>query len=122
MLSMGINWNMTTAVVWLLIEHLSNNDDDSSKRFLKKVTSYCFKIHPILFYVIQFVKYWASVLDLNSKGLWLSLNMNEQNNRCLVITSATKHEINEVVSCCDYATMAKKCTKKHDARCKVLFC
>ena len=122
MLSMGINWNMTTAVVWLLIEHLSNNDDDSSKRFLKKVTSYCFKIHPILFYVIQFVKYWASVLDLNSKGLWLSLNMNEQNNRCLVITSATKHEINEVVSCCDYATMAKKDTKKHDVRCKVLFC
>ena len=36
MLSMGINWNMTTAVVWLLIEHLSNNDDDSSKRFFKK--------------------------------------------------------------------------------------
>ena len=36
MLSMGINWNMTTAVVWLLIEHLSNNDDDSSKHFLTK--------------------------------------------------------------------------------------
>ena len=122
MLSMGINWNMTTAVVWLLIERLSNNDDDSSKRFLTKVTSYCFKIHPILFYVIQFVKYWASVLDLNSKGLRLSLNMNEQENRRLVITSATKHEINEVVSCCDHATVAKKCTKKHDTRCKVLFC
>ena len=119
---MGINWNMTTTVVWLLIEHLSNNDDDSSKRFLTKVTSYCFKIHPILFYVIQFVKYWASVLDLNSKGLRLSLNMNEQENRRLVITSATKHEINEVVSCCDHATVAKKCTKKHDTRCKVLFC
>ena len=118
---MGINWNMTTAVVWLLIEHLSNNDDDSSKHFLTKVTSYCFKIHPILFYVIQFVKYWASVLDLNSKGLWLSLNMNEQENRRLVIASATKHEINEVVSCCDHATVAKKCTKKHDTRCNVLF-
>ena len=53
---------------------------------------------------------------------WLSLKMNEQENRCLVITSSTKHEINEEVPCCDHATMAKKCTKKHDARCKVLFC
>ena len=43
---------------------------------------------------------------------WLSLKMNEQGNCCLVITSSTKHEINEEVPCCDHATMAKKCTKK----------
>ena len=112
---------MTTVVVWLLIESLSNNDDDSSKLFFLKKWPHT---------ISKFIPSYSMSFNLSNIGQvfwiwilkdWLSLKMNEQENRCLVITSSTKHEINEEVPCCDHVTMATKCTKKHVARCKCCF-
>ena len=57
--------------------------------------------------------------ELNSKGLNLS-SQKEKENRCHVLPSSTKREIRtfKVVG----AVTAKKCTKRHEARAKLLFC
>ena len=59
-------------------------------------------------------------LELSSKRLYQSSGK-EKESRCLVFTSSTKREI-KAFSHRSRAVTAKKCTKKRDARAKLLFC
>ena len=47
-----------------------------------------------LFHLVQFVKCWQFLLDMNSKRLYRSRGK-EQESRCLVLTSSTKPEIRQ---------------------------
>ena len=58
----------------------------------------------------------AKFPGLNPKGPYLS-HEKEKENVCAVFT----HSIRREVSCRSRATTAKKCTKKRDARAKLLF-
>ena len=58
--------------------------------------------------------------ELNSKGLYLSSEQ-EKLIRCLVFTSFIKRDKKEF-SRRSRAVTANKCTKKRDARTKLLFC
>ena len=58
--------------------------------------------------------------ELNSKGLYLS-SRKEKENRCLMFTSSINREIRKFQVVFVQKT-AKKCTKKRDARAKLLFC
>ena len=62
----------------------------------------------------------AFFLELSSKRLYQSSGK-EKESRCLVFTSSTKREI-KAFSHRSRAVTAKKCTKKRDARAKLLFC
>ena len=63
----------------------------------------------------------ANCLELNSKGLYQSAGK-EKESCCLRFPSLTKPEIRDALSRCSRAMTAKKCTKKRDARAKLLFC
>ena len=63
------------------------------------------------------MKCWRNFLGLNPKGSYLSLEKEKEN---FVLCSSTPWSGR--VSCHSRATMAKKCTKKRDARAKLLFC
>ena len=73
-----------------------------------------------LFQLVQFVKCWQIVLELNSKRLYQSSGK-EKESRCLVFTSSTKREIRHfhvvVVQ-----RRQRNVQKKRDARAKLLFC
>ena len=81
-----------------------------------------FQTSSILFSFIQFVKCWRNSLGLNPKGPYLSLEK-ERENFCAVFTNSIerKHESRKFHIAIS-ATTAKKCTKKRDARAKLLFC
>ena len=66
-----------------------------------------------LFQLVQFVKCWQIFLELNSKRLYQSSGKEEES-RCLVFMSSTKHEIGH------FHVVAVH--KKGDARTKLLFC
>ena len=55
----------------------------------------------------------AIVLEMNSKGLY-QIKVQEKKERVVVLCL--------VLSRCSRTTTAKKCTKKRDARAKLLFC
>ena len=62
----------------------------------------------------------GSFLELNSKILYRSSGK-EKESRCLVFMFSTKREI-KAFSHRSRAVTARKCTKKRDARAKMLFC
>ena len=62
--------------------------------------------------LIKFVKCWQFFLESNSKRLYRSSGKEKESS--LVFTSSTKRRSRVV--------MAKKCTKKRDARAELLFC
>ena len=65
------------------------------------------------------MKCWQVFLELDSKGLYQSLGKGKES--CfLAFPFSTKRET-ETLSSCSRATTAKKCTKKRDARAKLLF-
>ena len=68
-----------------------------------------------LLHLVQFVKFWQVLLELNFKRLYRSLGK-EKESRCLVFTFSTKREITEAFSRRCRAVTAKKFTKKLDAR------
>ena len=67
-----------------------------------------------LFHRVKFVKCWHFFLELNSKRMYRSTGK-ERESRCLVFTFSTFPRRSRAVT-------AKKCTKKRDARAKLLFC
>ena len=76
----------------------------------------------LLFHLVQFVKCWQFFLELNSKWIYRSSGKEKENRLsllCLVFTFSTKREI---FSRRSRAVMAKKYTKKRDARAQLLFC
>ena len=104
---------------WPISGSLSSNDDDRHKNGTEKVKSPCFK--PYRAYSISFNSSNVGIfLELNSKILYQSSGK-EKESRCLVFTSSTKREI-KAFSHRSRAVTAKKCTKKRDARAKLLFC
>ena len=66
-----------------------------------------------LFHLVHFVKCWQYFLELNFKRLHQNSGK-ETESRCLVFTSSVSRR--------SRALTAKKCTKKRDARAKLLFC
>ena len=69
-----------------------------------------------LFQLVQFVKCWQILLELNSKTPYQSSGKDKES-PCLVFTSSTKREIRHfhvVVM----QRRAKKCTKRREARAK----
>ena len=73
-----------------------------------------------LFRLVQFVKCWRIVLELNSKGLYESSGKEKQS-CCVVFPSSTKREIRKVHVIVVQQIMAKKCRKMHDPHAKLLF-
>ena len=84
------------------------------------MNSNCFKLYRA--YSISFNSYkcWPVSLELNSKALYQSSGKKKESCR-FVLPSSTKREIRHFHVVCR-ATTAKKCTKKRDARAKLLFC
>ena len=104
---------------WSISGNLSSNDCDGYENVTYKVKSRCFKLYRA--YSISFnLSNVGIFLELNSKILYRSSGKEKQS-RCLVFTSSTKREI-KAFSHRSRAVMARKCTKKRDARAKLLFC
>ena len=76
-------------------------------------------LQTLLFHLVQFVKCWQIFQELNPKGLYRSLG-EEKRNRCPVCLHSPQNM--KEVSRRSRATTAKKCTKKRNARVKLLFC
>ena len=72
-----------------------------------------------LFHLVYFVKCWQMFLELNSKGLYQSSGKEK---KVVVFCSRPRQNMNSGTSRCSRATTAKKCTKKRDARAKLVFC
>ena len=72
-----------------------------------------------LFHLVQFVKCWQIVLDLNSKRQYQSSEKDKES-RFLVLTSSTKREIRAFRR--SRAVTVKNVQKKRDARAELLFC
>ena len=68
-----------------------------------------------LFHLVKFVKCWQSFLELNSKGRHQSSGKEK---KVVVFCSCPWQNVKR----CSRATTAEKCTKKRDARAKLLFC
>ena len=68
-----------------------------------------------LFHLVKFVKCWQSFLELNSKGRHQSSGKEK---KVVVFCSRPWQNVKR----CSRATTAEKCTKKRDARAKLLFC
>ena len=86
------------------------------KRLLKSELRALFQTSSILFNFFLFFKSWRNCRGLNPKGLYLSLEK-EKENYCAVFTNS----IRRARESRRLATTAKKCTKKRDARAKLLF-
>ena len=96
-----------------------DGDGDGYENLTYKVKSRCFKLYSA--YSISFnLSNVGSFLELNSKILYRSSGK-EKESRCLVFTFSTKREI-KAFSHRSRAVTARKCTKKRDARAKMLFC
>ena len=74
-----------------------------------------------LLHLVQFVKYWSIFLWLNSKWLYRSSGK-EEKSRCLVFKSSTKRKMRHFHVVVVYWRQRNFCTKKRDARAKLLFC
>ena len=59
--------------------------------------------------------------ECNSEGLYVS-SQKEKEIRCHVFLSSIKREIRKFHVVASRAVTVKKCTKKRDARAKLLFC
>ena len=106
-------------MVMIILGSLSNDDGDGNENVTQKVNLRCFK--PYRTYSISFSS--SSVgnffLQLNSKRLSKFGKRKRKSLSCVPVLDKTW---NEALSRCSRATTAKKCTKKHDARAKLLFC
>ena len=79
-----------------------------------------FQTSSFLFSFIKFVKCWQNFLGLNPKGSYLSLEK-EKENFCSVFTNSIERA-REIKMFPVAVTTDEKCTKKRDARAKLLFC
>ena len=73
-----------------------------------------------LLHLVQFVKYWSIFLWLNSKWLYRSSGK-EEKSRCLVFNSSTKRKMRHFHVVVVHWRQRNFCTKKRDARAKLLF-
>ena len=70
-----------------------------------------------LFHLIQFVNCWQTILDLNSKRLY----QGSRKIKSFVLVNVLHKMRSLALSHRSRAVKAKKCTKKRDARAKLLF-
>ena len=80
-----------------------------------------YKCRVVVLPLVQFVKCWQFFLELNSQRLHRS-SEKEKESCCLEFTSSTKREINYFHIVVVQWRQWNKCTKRHDARAKLLFC
>ena len=71
-----------------------------------------------LFYLVQFIKCWPFFLELNYKRPY---GVQQKKNK-VVLCSHSPQNVKLGILCCSRVVMAKKFTKKHDARAELLFC
>ena len=71
-----------------------------------------------LFHIVQFVKCWQILVELNSKGLSAKLRKRKTLSCVYVLYKTWNYSISRP----SLTATAEKCTKKRDARTKLLFC
>ena len=122
-------WNFTTQYDLTLtltqiakvksLRHVAMVAQQTDKPHLKSEFA-LFKTSSILLSFNQFIKCWLHFLGLNPRGLYLSL---EKEKKLFCVHLLYKAGAwNWEVSGRSRATTAKECTKKGDARAKLLFC